>query len=144
MDKTHPDQRKQPPGANPNRLPDPPAGRPTTHGVKRGHVITAVNVMRARLAEPWTLDSLAQEVHLSRSQLVRSFDATVGMSPMAYLRQMRVERMARLLVSTDLSVAGAARSVGWTNQFHASQVLHAAYGISPTEYRRRQSAPPVD
>jgi len=60
---------------------------------------------------------------------------------MAYLRQMRVERMARLLASTDLSVAEAARTVGWKNQFHASQCFHAHYGISPTEYRRRQSIP---
>jgi transcriptional regulator GlxA family with amidase domain len=95
------------------------------------------------MAEPWTLDALAGEVHLSRSQLVRAFDATVGTSPMAYLRQMRVERMARLLASTDLSVAEAARSVGWRNQFHASQCFHAACGMSPTEYRRRQLPPPV-
>jgi transcriptional regulator GlxA family with amidase domain len=93
--------------------------------------------MRAQLAEPWTLDALAEEAHHSRSQLVRAFDATVGTSPMAYLRRMRVERMAQLLVSTDLSVAEAARSVGWKNQFHASQCFHAAYGVSPTEFRRR-------
>lgn len=111
------------------------------HGVVRGHVVTAVGVLRDRLAEPWTLDSLAAEVHLSRSQLVRAFDATVGTSPMAYLRKLRAERMARLLVSTDLSIAEAARSVGWRNQFHASQCFHSHYGISPTEYRRRQPAP---
>ena len=97
------------------------------------------SLLRNRLAEPWTLAALAKEVHLSRSQLVRSFDATVGTSPMAYLRKMRVERMARLLATTDLSVAEAARTVGWRNQFHASQCFHAAYGISPTEYRRRQT-----
>ena len=125
---------------------DPPVktlGKPQVRGVVRGHVVAAVGVLRVRLAEPWTLDALASEVHLSRSQLVRSFDAATGMSPMAYLRQMRVERMARLLVSTDLSVGEAARSVGWKNQFHASQCFHAACGVSPTEYRRRQLAPPV-
>lgn len=121
-----------------------PAAIPlAVHGALRGHVVTAVRVLRARLAEPWSLDSLADEVHLSRSQLVRSFDATVGTSPMAYLRRMRVEQMARLLVSTDLSVAEAARSVGWKNQFHASQCFHAHYGVSPTEYRRSQLPPPV-
>ena len=113
------------------------------HGVVCGHVAIAVRLLHARMAEPWTLDALAGEVHLSRSQLVRAFDATVGTSPMAYLRQMRVERMARLLVSTDLSVADAARSVGWTDAFYASRCFHAAYGISPTEYRRRQLPPPA-
>jgi transcriptional regulator GlxA family with amidase domain len=53
------------------------------HGVVRGHVVTAVGVLRGRLAEPWTASSLAEEVHLSRSQLTRAFDATVGVSPMA-------------------------------------------------------------
>jgi transcriptional regulator GlxA family with amidase domain len=75
-------------------------------GVVRGHVVTTVGLLRTRLAEPWTvgllrtrlaepwtLSSLAGEVHLPRSQLVRSFDATVGMSPMASLRRTRVERM---------------------------------------------------
>ena len=113
------------------------------HGVVRGHVVAAVGVLRTRLAEQWTLSALADEVHLSRSQLVRSFDATTGLSPMAYLRRMRVERMARLLVSADLSVTEAARAVGWKNQFHASQCFHAAYGVAPTEYRRRQLPPPV-
>jgi hypothetical protein len=45
---------------------------------------------------------------------------------MAYLRHMRVEQMARLLVSTDLSVAEAARSAGWRNQFHAIAARVAA------------------
>lgn len=116
---------------------------PGAHGVVRGHVVIAVNLLRSRLAEPWTLDALAGEVHLSRSQLVRSFDATTGLSPMAYLRQMRVEQMARLLASTDLSIAETARSVGWRNQFHASQCFHSHFGMSPTQYRRCQLPPPV-
>lgn len=123
--------------------PDTPESS-SPRGVVRGHVVTAVRVLRDRMAEQWTLDALADEVHLSRSQLVRAFDATVETSPMAYLRQMRVKRMARLLVSTDLSVGEAARSVGWRNQFHASQCFHAHYGVSPTEYRRRQTSSSLD
>lgn len=112
-------------------------------GVVRGHAATALGILRERLAEPWTLSTLAQEVHLSRSQLVRAFDATVEMSPMTYLRKMRVERMSRLLTSTDLSIREAARAVGWTDAFYACRCFHAHYGISPTEFRRRQLPPPV-
>ena len=46
-------------------------------GIVRRHVVTAVDVLRARLADPWMLDALAEEIHLSRSHLVRAFDATV-------------------------------------------------------------------
>jgi AraC family transcriptional regulator len=79
---------------------------------------------------------LAEEVHLSRSQLVRAFDATIGVGPMAYLRRMRVAQMARLLSTTDLSIAEAARSVGWVDANYASRCFHNRYGISPTEFRR--------
>ncbi len=80
-----------------------------TRCVVRSHVVTAVGVLRSRIAEPWTLNGLAQEVNVSRSQLVRAFEDTVGVSPMAYIWQMRAERMAHLLVSPDLSIADAAR-----------------------------------
>jgi transcriptional regulator GlxA family with amidase domain len=113
-----------------------------THGVVRGHVVVAVGLLRSRLAEPWTLGSLAEEVHLSRSQLVRAFDATVGISPMAYLRLMRVEQMARLLAGSDLAIGALARAVGWTDPNYASRCFHARYRISPTEFRRRQAPPP--
>ena len=45
------------------------------HGVVRGHVVVAIKLLRERIAEPWTLDLLADEVRLSRSQLARSFAA---------------------------------------------------------------------
>jgi transcriptional regulator GlxA family with amidase domain len=120
---------------------DDPAHVLGRRGVVRGHAVTAVDVLRSRLAEPWTLSALAKEVHLSRSQLVRAFDATVGMSPMTFLKHMRVQQMARLLSSTDLSIAEAARLVGWTDPNYASRCFHAAYGISPTDFRRRQTTP---
>jgi AraC-like DNA-binding protein len=47
--------------------------------------------------------------------------------------------MARLLASTDLSIAETARPVGWTDPFYASRTFHAHYGISSTEYRHRQT-----
>ncbi len=90
---------------------------PTPHGVVRGHVVAAVGPLRTRLTDPGTLDALSDEEHLSRSQLVRAFDATAGTSPIAH----RVERMERLMVTTDLSIAEAARAVGRKNQFHATQ-----------------------
>ena len=106
------------------------------HGVLRGHVDAAIGTLRARMADPWTLNQLAEEAHLSRSQLVRAFDATVGVSPMAFLRQMRTREMARLLNSTDLSVAEVARSVGWKDAKYASRCFRSHFGVSPTEFRR--------
>jgi transcriptional regulator GlxA family with amidase domain len=117
--------------------PDDQAAMLAGHGVVRAHVVVAICVLRSRLAERWTLNALADEVHLSRSQLVRAFDAAVGISPMTYLRQMRAHQMAQLLGSTDLSVAECARLVGWTDARYASRCFRTVYDLSPTEFRRR-------
>ena len=82
------------PGAGSRNIRERQPPAVAARGIVRGHAVLGVSALRARIAEPWTLSSLAEEVHLSRSQLVRAFDASVGMSPMAYLRQMRVRKMA--------------------------------------------------
>jgi AraC-like DNA-binding protein len=112
---------------------------PTGSGGVRGHTVVAVGIWVTGWAEAWTLNSLAEAVHLSRSQLVRAFDATIGVSPMAYLRRMWVEQMARLLSTTDLTIAEAARSLGWVDANYASRCIHSRYGSSPTEFRRQHS-----
>jgi AraC-like DNA-binding protein len=83
---------------------DGAAATPVVRGIVRSHVETAVGVLRAHLAKPWTLDSLANEVHVSRSELVRAFDTVTSLGAKAYLRLMRVHQMARLLTHSDLSV----------------------------------------
>ena len=136
------------PGSHPPPQADSTAARlshgpcsPVVRGVVRGHAVAAVDVLRGRLAEPWTLASLAGKVHLSRSQLVRAFVATVGLSPMAYVRGARAWEMARLLDCTALSIAAAAPAVGWADANYASRCLHATCGVSPTEFRRRTCPP---
>ncbi len=114
-------------------------------GVVRGQVVTAVGVLRTHLAERWTLNAPAEEVHLSRYQLIRAFDATIGTSPMAYLRWMCAEQMAQLLLSTDLPVAELARSAGWADANFASRCFHAHYaGALPLDVSKRsKSASPA-
>ena len=40
----------------------PETAMPSSHGVTRGHVVAAIRVLRGQLAEPWTLDLLAEQV----------------------------------------------------------------------------------
>jgi transcriptional regulator GlxA family with amidase domain len=47
--------------------------------------------------------------------------------------------MRRLLCSTALSIAAVTRSAGWTGANCASRCFHPRYGISPAEFRRRQT-----
>lgn len=92
--------------------------------------------MRTDLARQWSLPELAKLVHLSSSQLGRVFVDSFGKTPIAYLSMLRAEQMARLLRTENMSVAQAARLVGWTSRNHAARLFRQAVGVTPSRYRQ--------
>jgi AraC-like DNA-binding protein len=121
--------------------PAPPVASETARN--RREVEIALGILRSRIAEPWTLDRLADEVHMSRSQVARLFGASVGMGPMTYLRELRAQRMAELLRFSNLSVTETALRVGWTDLHYASRCFAARWGMPPTRFRQQRRSRPV-
>lgn len=104
----------------------------------------AVSLLHSRLSASWRLAELAAALNTSASQLVRAFRADLGVGPMTYLQQLRADRMAYLLRTTDLTVAAAGRTVGWDDPSYASRRFAARWGTSPTGYRRLTPGSTVD
>jgi AraC-like DNA-binding protein len=107
-------------------------------GRHRDSVAHAVLMLHDQIDRSWTLNGLARELSLSPSQLARVFRADTGTSPMAYLQRIRIERLAYLLRSTELTVAAAAHAVGWGDSSYAARRFRRYWNITPTEYRRRR------
>ncbi|WP_255218022.1 helix-turn-helix domain-containing protein [Micrococcus lylae] len=95
----------------------------------------AAHLLRGELARRWTLRALAEEVHLSRSQLGRVFVEAFGKSPIAYLAMLRVERMAHLLRTTDTPISVIANQVGWGDADFAARQFRRSVGVPPSRYR---------
>lgn len=104
--------------------------------VPRVEVSAAIALLREGLNYPWRIDELARKVALSPSQLTRLFRAQVGVSPAAFLVQLRADRMADLLTTTGLSVGETALLVGWNNLSMASRSFKQRYGVAPSLYAR--------
>jgi AraC family transcriptional regulator len=62
---------------------------------------------------PLTIEELAEAAHWSRFHMMREFKAVHGISPYEYLQRRRTQSAARLLCSTDLSVAEIAERTGF-------------------------------
>ncbi|UYQ77758.1 helix-turn-helix transcriptional regulator [Glutamicibacter sp. JL.03c] len=92
-------------------------------------------LMRENLDTAWTIARLASAVSFSASHLTRLFQRDTGSSPMAYLNQLRAERMALLLREQGISVASAGRAVGWHDASYATRRFGSHYGVSPSKYR---------
>ncbi len=96
-----------------------------------------MRLLESRLAHKWTLNELADELHLTPRYVVRLFRAATGLPPMAYLAQHRVEKAALLLLRTDQPITQIGRAVGWADQNYFARRFKAHYGLPATTYRRR-------
>lgn len=101
----------------------------------RREAVSARELLVSEFAERWTLERLAERVHLSPRQLSRIFVCCYGKTPLAYLTMVRVEQMARLLRETDVSVVTAIHQTGWSSRSRGEAAFRAHVGVSPTKYR---------
>lgn len=79
---------------------------------------------------------MANRLFLSRAAVYRLFAEKIGMSPMAYLTKIRMERAAYLLASTGSSIGSVGEAVGIPDQAYFSKLFKAQFRVSPREYRR--------
>jgi transcriptional regulator GlxA family with amidase domain len=71
--------------------------------------------VRAHLQEALDVPSIAAAIGTSRRTLERRMDAVLGMSPLALVQRLRVERATHLLDTTDRSMERIADDVGYAN-----------------------------
>ena len=86
------------------------------------------------LAEPLTLTSAAEHVHMNPAYLSRVFKKETGQAFNAYVSEQRIRRAKQLLQTKDriIDIAG---NVGFENSKYFSQVFKKQTGMTPQEYR---------
>jgi AraC-like DNA-binding protein len=100
-------------------------------------VAGAMNCIHGRLSEPWTIDSLAREVNVSRATLARRFGELAGQTPLGYLTRWRMDVAAQRLRDTDDTIAAIAAAVGYRSEYAFSRAFARHRGIAPGRYRRQ-------
>jgi AraC-like DNA-binding protein len=95
--------------------------------------------LHAEPASPWTVESLARRVGVSRSVLADRFTGMVGQPPMQYLALWRMQLASRLLLGGQ-SVAAAAGVVGYESEAAFSRAFKKILGETPTTWRRAATA----
>ncbi len=100
-----------------------------------GQVGRATAILRQRMSEQWNVEELASAISVSRAQLTRLFSRYAGMAPMRYLAEIRLTEFTRLIEETEMSVAAAARAVGWRDPRVAAKWFARRFGIGPLKYR---------
>ncbi len=119
----------------------PPEGVGWFAGLRDDNVGRALTKLHQNPSHDWSLEELARACGLSRSVLAERFAALVGIPPIQYLAQWRIQLAASLLRSGKSSLAEIAERVGYGSEAALSRAFKRQLGIAPALYRRAESAP---
>ncbi|MDE1156378.1 MAG: AraC family transcriptional regulator [Acidobacteriaceae bacterium] len=103
----------------------------------------ALSCMHEEPGAPWTLQSLAERVGMSRSVFAERFKQSVGASPLEYLTKWRMLVGGDRLRSTDASIAEIACSLGYRSESAFGKAFKKEMGCSPRQYGRMTVKSPL-
>lgn len=109
-------------------------------------VARALSMLHERPSHTWTLEQLAKEVATSRSVLADRFNRLVGIPPMQYLMQWRMQLAGELLTVTGATLGEIATRVGYGSEAALSRAFKRQVGVAPARWREgeRASAPSAE
>jgi AraC-like DNA-binding protein len=91
------------------------------------------------MTRSWTVDELGRHVGLSRSALAERFTHLIGVAPMHYLANWRMQVAAQELRNRSTSLAQVANTVGYESEAAFSRAFKKAFGTAPATWRRSRS-----
>jgi len=118
----------------------PPGKSGWLAGLRDPSVGRALSLMHGRPAYPWTIDELARDAGASRSVLAERFAQLVGLPPMHYLANWRMQIAAGLL-SRGVNIAAIAAETGYGSEAAFSRAFKKVVGVPPSDWRRRAGPP---
>lgn len=107
-------------------------------GLRDRFVGRALSLLHENPAADWSIDELGNQVGLSRSALHERFVALVGLPPIQYLAQWRMQLAARMLRESQSSVLSIALRSGYDSEAAFGRAFKRMVGMPPAAWRRKQ------
>ena len=86
-------------------------------------------------------ERVASELCMSRSQLARKLRAVIDMTPAAYILDIRLREVKRLLsVTPPLTLLDIALRCGFTDHAHLTNTFKRKYGVTPSQYMKENGS----
>jgi len=99
-------------------------------------VDAVIQYMHERFADRLTLDELAAQSHFSRYHFSRIFASIVGIPPMAYLNQVRLQKAISYLAKDSRTILDVAQLCGFESISAFNAAFKKHYSMAPGEVKR--------
>jgi AraC-like DNA-binding protein len=100
-------------------------------GSQSHRIARAIDWLKARYAEPLSVDELAARVQMSTSSFHHHFRQLTAMSPLQYQKWLRLNEARRRMLTEDLDASSAAFEVGYESPSQFSREYSRAFGAPP-------------
>lgn len=109
-------------------------------GPKRAELDAGIKALMVYVHEhyqqPISIDALAASAHVSRRVCFRLFAERLHMTPVAYIREYRLQKACQMLAQTEKTVTQIAYDCGLGSSSYFGKQFRAYTGSTPQEYRR--------
>ena len=85
-----------------------------------------------------TVDELVEEMSMGRTVFFNKLKSMTGLSPVEFIREMRIKRAAQLLEDRKYNITEVTYMVGMNDSRYFSKCFKNTYGITPSEYRKQR------
>lgn len=82
-----------------------------------------------------SLDSIAQQFHVTSTYLCRLLKQETGISYKEYLTKLRMEEAKRLLSDPNIAIADVCQKIGYSNVSHFIKIFQKYEGTTPAKFR---------
>jgi AraC-like DNA-binding protein/quercetin dioxygenase-like cupin family protein len=110
----------------------------STAASERNKINRVKQYLEAHYIKNHTLEELSVVAQLSPYYLLRTFQRAVGLTPHAYLNQIRIE-LAMQLLREGKAISEAAFDTGFTDQSHFTRNFKLMMGVTPGQFHARLS-----
>lgn len=114
----------------------PRAGPAYDGGMPRWQARRVQAFIEENLEQPFRSPDLIALTGMSAGHFFRTFKATFGQAPFAYIASLRIKRSQQLMLTTDHSLSQIALDCGMCDQSHFTRMFRRIVGVPPGEWRR--------
>ena len=99
-----------------------------------------LQVIEKNISNPaFTVEELSRELFMHRVGMYRKLLSITGISPLEFIRSIRLKRGKQLLEKSQLTIAEVAYEVGFNNPKKFSQHFKETFGVTPSQFQKQHA-----
>lgn len=117
-----------------------PEKKPSERSLRAGERVKGMlQYIQEHYDQELSLGAIAASAAISENECLRCFRSVIGSTPIQYLKELRIQKAAELLRSTDRKISDIGAACGFQEMSYFAKTFRALLGSSPGDYRRNQS-----